>query len=83
MLGDDAVRVWLSRKLAEFINGIDLRGRKVGDALDLSPREAELLLGDGYAEVDRRLSGDRRAASRRGTTEDRRRHSGDATSAGC
>lgn len=72
LLGDAAVRVWLSRKLAEFINGIDLRGRHVGDVLDLPRREAELLLGDGYAEVERRVGGDRRALTRCDASEDRR-----------
>jgi hypothetical protein len=66
------VRVWLSRKLAEFINGIDLSGRKVGDVLELSKREAWLLLEDGYAEVDRRLMKDRRRAPRK-EGPDRRR----------
>ena len=66
------MRVWLSRKLAEFINGVDLTGKAVGDVLDLSAREAGLLLAEGYAELDRRVRGERRASSR-GTRDRRRR----------
>lgn len=67
------VRVWLSRKLADLINGIDLRGRRVGDVLELSAREAWLLLAEGYAEPDRRVLADRRATPRRAVRPDRRR----------
>lgn len=73
LLGVMLVRVWLSRKLAQFVNGVDLSGRKVGDVLDLSAREAWLLVADGYAEPDRRLRIDRRAVSRAGVSKDRRR----------
>jgi len=67
------VRVWLSRKLAEFINGIDLRGGQVGDVLELCARDAAMLIADGYAELDRRVTGDRRAVARCGAAEERRR----------
>jgi len=73
LLANAVVRVWLSRKLAEFINGIDLRGRQVGDVLELGAREAALLLADGFAELDRRVSGDRRAVARLCASRDRRR----------
>lgn len=72
MLRHELVRVWLSRKLADVINGIDLRGRRVGDVLELRVQEAMLLLADGYAELDRRLSGERRAVRRADTSPDRR-----------
>ena len=50
------VRVWLTRKLAERIDGVDLSGRQVGDVLELSPREAALLMAEGHAEHDRRAT---------------------------
>ena len=48
------VRVWLTRKLAERVDGVDLSGRQVGDVLELSSRDASLLLAEGHAEPDRR-----------------------------
>ena len=48
------VRVWLTRKLAERIDGVDLSERQVGDVLELSPRDASLLMAEGHAEPDRR-----------------------------
>jgi hypothetical protein len=66
------VRVWLSRKLAQVINGVDLTGKKVGDVLELSAHDAWLLVADGYAAIDRRVLGDRRASSRPLGPRDRR-----------
>jgi len=57
------VRVWLKRKLAECVDGVDLSGREVGDVLDLSPREASLLMAEDHAEPDRRA--DIRGSARR------------------
>jgi len=48
------VRVWLTRKLADCIDGVDLSGQEVGDVLELPSREASLLLAEGHAEPDRR-----------------------------
>jgi hypothetical protein len=42
--------VVLTRKLAETIDGINLGGHTVGDRLPLSPRDAELLIAEGWAE---------------------------------
>jgi len=58
------VRVWLSRKLAEFVDGIDLRPHHVGEAFDLEFPEAQLLIAEGYAAPDRRMRRDRRLAVR-------------------
>ncbi len=44
------VPVRLTRKYAEVIDGIDLSGRAVGDRVPLPPREAHLLLAEGWAE---------------------------------
>jgi len=43
------VKIRLTRKLAECIDGVDLRGRRVGDLLDLPPHEARLLIAHGWA----------------------------------
>jgi hypothetical protein len=48
------VRVWLTRKLADCVDGVDLSGQEVGDVLELSSRDASLLLAEGHAEPDRR-----------------------------
>lgn len=47
---DHVCPVILRRKLAEVINDIDLGGRRVGDRLPLSRREAQLLIAEGWAE---------------------------------
>jgi len=44
-----AVRLRLTRKLANLINGIDLTGLEPGDEFDLPSREALLLLAEGWA----------------------------------
>ena len=46
--------MWLKQKLAERIDGVELSGRKVGDVLELPPRDASLLMAEGHAEPDRR-----------------------------
>jgi hypothetical protein len=48
------MRVFLTRKLAEEIDGISLKGRQVGDVLDLPPNEAHLLLVEEWAMPERR-----------------------------
>jgi hypothetical protein len=42
--------VVLTRKFADAIDGINLGGHQVGDRLPLSPRDAELLIAEGWAE---------------------------------
>ena len=42
--------VRLTHKLASAIDGIDLSTRHVGDRLPLPPREARLLIAEGWAE---------------------------------
>ena len=44
------MKVRLTRKFADLINGIDLSKAHTGETLDLSEREAELLLAEGWAE---------------------------------
>lgn len=43
------MRVYLIKKFAESINGIDLHSCSVGDLLDLEPFQAELLIAEGWA----------------------------------
>jgi hypothetical protein len=53
------VRVRLTRKLSETIDGVDLSGAREGDTLELSPREALILIAEGWASPvydDRRRS---------------------------
>jgi hypothetical protein len=51
------MRVRLTRKLAEVIDGVDLSGHTVGDAFDLPRRDARLLIAEGWAQRDRRGHG--------------------------
>jgi hypothetical protein len=43
------MRVRLTRKLAETIDGIDLSRSRVGDLIDLSQHDAEVLVAEGWA----------------------------------
>jgi hypothetical protein len=43
------MRVRLTRKLAECVDGVDLSENREGDILTLSAREAELLIAEGWA----------------------------------
>ena len=53
------MRVRLTVKLAEVVNGIDLSGYAEGDVLELPARQARLLLAEKWAE---RVSNDERVA---------------------
>jgi hypothetical protein len=44
------VKVRLTKKLAECIDGVDLANRRVGEVLDLSVEDARLLLAEAWAE---------------------------------
>jgi hypothetical protein len=46
------MRVRLTRKFADLINGIDLSKAHTGETLDLSQREAEILMAEGWAEAE-------------------------------
>jgi len=48
------MRVRLTRKLADCLDGIDVSDRHVGDVLDLSPPDARLLLAEQWAIPERR-----------------------------
>ena len=43
------MRVQLTRKLAKSLDGVDLSGAGVGNVLDVSARDGELLVAEGRA----------------------------------
>ena len=45
-------RIRLTRKLAERIDGIDLSHRRTGEIMDVSSRDARLLMAEGWASAD-------------------------------
>ena len=76
--GTDEVRcVRLTRKYADVIDGVDLSHAHVGDRLDLSPHDAEVLIAEGWAERDTRqrtsgvraVAADKARRSRKQTTK--------------
>jgi hypothetical protein len=48
------MKVRLLKKLADEVDGVDLRGHTVGETFDLPPREATLLLAEQWAMPERR-----------------------------
>ncbi|HET9469116.1 MAG TPA: hypothetical protein VFO48_11915 [Vicinamibacterales bacterium] len=44
------MRVRLTRKFADYLNGVDLSRVRVGDVLELSERDASMLIREGWAE---------------------------------
>jgi hypothetical protein len=48
------MKVRLTRKLADCLDGIDVSMHHVGDVIDLSPPEAQLLLAEEWAMPERR-----------------------------
>ena len=59
------MKVWLIRKYAERIDGVDLSGRHIGDRIDLPQIEAELLVAEQWALPDRRITSTPVARERR------------------
>jgi hypothetical protein len=49
------MKVWLTRKHAERIDGIDLRSYAVGDTIDVSITEARILIAEEWAQPERRM----------------------------
>ena len=62
------MKVWLTRKYAERIDGVSLERYHVGDTLDLQPFEARLLIAEEWAEPERRKRA-RKTANRRRSIE--------------
>lgn len=44
------MKIRLTRKFADLINGIDLSKAHTGETLDLSPHDAQMLMAEGWAE---------------------------------
>jgi hypothetical protein len=59
------MKVRLTRKHAERIDGIDLHGREPGDLLDLSPEDARIIVAEEWAVPERRASQTRTGPRRR------------------
>lgn len=57
------MRVRLTRKLADWVDGVDLSGHQEGDVLTLTGRKAQLLVAEGWAQP---LSGGSRGEMRVG-----------------
>jgi hypothetical protein len=64
------MKVILTQKLADKLDGIDLARFRVGDVVDVSQSEAGLLVAEGWAMFDRRV---RSRPVRCGAVERRRR----------
>ena len=47
---DETASVRLIRKFADILDGVDLQTAKVGDRLELSRRDADVLIAEGWAE---------------------------------
>jgi hypothetical protein len=62
-----SMRVRLKRKPSESFDGVDLSGAREGDTIDLSPRDALILIAEGWASP---VYGEARRAAR-GRADDR------------
>jgi hypothetical protein len=60
------MKVRLTRKLSNILNGVDLSGFQNGDTLDLPARDATMLVAEGWAEraTDGQVSASDRADDR-------------------
>ena len=67
--GTEEVWVRLTRKYAEVIDGVNLEHATVGDRLELSQREAQMLIAEGWAEPSEEKPS--RLVSRRSNAADR------------
>jgi hypothetical protein len=62
------VRIRLTRKLANEIDGVDLSGHNVGDVIDLSSADAKLLVAEEWAVMERRVHKQSSTATLQATT---------------
>jgi hypothetical protein len=47
--GDGQVKVRITRKFANFIDGVDLSARRVGDVIEVPANDAKLLMAENWA----------------------------------
>jgi hypothetical protein len=66
------VRVRLTRKFANSIDGVDLRKVKPGDVFDVSPDQARILIAEGWGQAD---ENDKYTAPKRTTKTKKREQS--------
>ena len=67
------MRVCLTRKLAQRIDGVDLSGHNIGDCFELPELEGRLLVAEQWAFLERRAvdrSARLREADRRGKRQE-------------
>jgi len=73
------MRVRLTRRLADYIDGVDLSRRSVGDLLDLPEHDAAMLVAEGWAlaleRKPQKHDGIRADAANRSSRRNNRRHS--------
>lgn len=63
----DLEKVRLTKKFAELIDGIDLSGAKAGDEIELSSRQARILIAEGWAapaSADKAIAADKEPGRR-------------------
>jgi hypothetical protein len=65
------VKVRLTRKLARYVDGIDLSSHEVGDVFDLPPEQARLVIAENWAIPERRTS-DNSSSEHRRRVDDQR-----------
>jgi hypothetical protein len=46
---DECVKVRITRKFADFIDGVDLSAKRVGDVIEVPSRDAKLLVAENWA----------------------------------
>jgi hypothetical protein len=63
------MRVRLTKKLAQVINGVDLSNHTVGDVMELPDAKAQLLVAEGWALRERRFDGLARVLAFRRSTD--------------
>ena len=68
------MKVWLRKKYADRLDGIDLSEYQVGDTLDLTTRDARLLMAEEWASPERRVRSRAITQKRRVTDYDLRSH---------
>jgi len=65
-MGPDEMKVRLTRKLANSIDGVDLSRKRVGRIIEVGRHDAQLLIAEGWGAPADPI-GDRRASGSRGS----------------
>ena len=68
------MKIRLTRKFPQLINGIDLSNVREGDTIDLSPHDADMLVAEGWAVLERHRAHERSAQpTRAGAVKSKKR----------